>query len=337
MDKQQQQTTESTKEIIAKLEQEIATREEQLKAQDKIIEECMNKLRDIENNVDTDIPQLSRRIHKIEKLIIENLIDKNTKNYERSQDNEEQKQFNSQGKYSNSAIIIKNISKKISTYKLKELLNTELIKENDLPIFCKQTRQINTLTIQSDTDNNTEKLLERIEKIPNISEIVELTYNLQKHSRIIITGIPSMIPTDDIINYLKDRSTDKNLTILKIIQREKSTSYHMVLNLEVNAAKELLAQKSISIGLNNCSIRIYRPILRCGNCQLYGHTKTNCRRNSICAKCAMGHQTLNCPYITDPSQHRCTNCYDQENYRKHTADSSLCPIFQSQLADRRYR
>lgn len=155
---------------MAKMEQEIVEREEQIKEKDKIIEEYLTKYTETENNEDTDIPHLSRRIRNTEKILTENLEDKNKKIFEKSQNKEEQNSNNFQEKLSNSAKIIKSILKQTSTIKLKELLNEEIIKEKDLPpIFCRKTRQSTTLIIQSDTDNNTEKLLKRIKKIHNIS------------------------------------------------------------------------------------------------------------------------------------------------------------------------
>lgn len=119
------------------------------------------------------------------------------------------------------------------------------------------------------------------------------------------------------------------------MKKQKSNNCHIILNLEISAAHELLARRSLLIGLNKCNIRPYRPIIRCADCQLYGYTVMNCRRDPICDKCLRGHCTTECPFVNVPSQYRCSNCYNMDNYTKHTADSTMCPIYQSQLADRR--
>lgn len=237
---------------------------------------------------------------------------------------------------SDSAILINKINKQTTIFQVKELINDTINNEQQVPpIFCRTSMNNKLLILQSDTDENTMQLLHIIEKYPQITEIAELTYKLYNQQKIIITGIPTSTSTSNIITYLTENTSDQNITIEKILQKEKSTNYHIILNIEAKAAKELIAKKYLLVGLYRCHIRKYRPIIRCGKCQLYGHTESNCRRNPICAMCARGHWTSACPYMDDRSQHRCTNCFQLSNYSKHTANSNLCPLYQSFLADRR--
>lgn len=220
---------------------------------------------------------------------------------------------------------------------LKDSLNEKLSQEKDVPyINCRKARQQNTLILKSNTEDNTEQLLRLIENHPEIMSSVELTIMTTNQRRLLITGIPLSVTPENMVTRLKESSIpNDNIQIEKILRKEHSNIYHLVITLEAAIAQNLLAQKNICIGLNTCNIRPYRPIIRCANCQLYGHNFNNCIRHSICAKCSRGHQTQDCPHAGVPSQYRCTNCYNSRDYFKHTADSTKCPVYQAQLADRK--
>lgn len=287
---------------------------------------------DPEQQQTIELQQISNRLQNIEKIIMDhnNLTEK--RNLEVSAEVEHDKGDQT----SNSALIIKITSKNFTLTQLKESLNERLLSEESVPpVFCKQAKQRNTLILQSNNDNNTEQLLRLIENYSDIKQKIEITYKLTKNSKVIITGIPLTVSSSAIISFITEQTKISNIAIDKILQREKTNNYHIVLNMEFKEAQLLLHKKFLLIGLNTCHIRLYRPIIRCGNCQLYGHSAINCLRDSICAKCSRGHHTSECPYALDSSQHRCTNCYQNEGYRKHTADSNLCPVFRSILADRR--
>lgn len=88
------------------------------------------------------------------------------------------------------------------------------------------------------------------------------------------------------------------------------------------------------VGIRQCGVFIYKPIIRCANCQLYGHSKFNCKRKTIYAFCAMAHLTTSCPNNTNLDLMQCTNCIGREVHRPHMADSSLCPAYIDQLSYR---
>lgn len=289
---------------------------------------------DPEQQQSLELQEITNRLRNIENIILENAERTN-----RSKQDGTKEVENNEGdqlRTSSSALILKITSKNITITQLKETLNERLLSEKNVPpLFCKNARQRNTLILQSDNEENTEKLLKLIENYSDIKQQIEITYKLTKNSKVIITGIPKTVSSSTIINYITEQTPILNINIEKILQKEKTNNYHMVLNMESKEAQLLLNKKFLLIGLNTCQIRFYRPIIRCGNCQLYGHSTINCLRDSICAKCSRGHHTSECPYAQDSSQHRCTNCYLSEGYKKHTADSNLCPVFRAMLADRR--
>lgn len=118
------------------------------------------------------------------------------------------------------------------------------------------------------------------------------------------------------------------------MHRPDSFTYQLILETDRTTANKMLSQGSVLIGFNQCKIQNYRPVLRCGNFQLYGHINNRCERATICTLCAQGHSTSSYPHKEDSSQHRCINCYHRENYFRHTAHSSTCPVFRFHLQKR---
>lgn len=144
-----------------------------------------------------------------------------------------------------------------------------------------------------------------------------------------------MISPDSVLQELQKQFGIDDIKIFKIKQNIRSNTYHLVLQIDQHSSTKILAQGLVKLGLNSCRLEKYNPILRCANCQLYGHSRGACRRHTICAICARNHLTTVCPHVNEEMEHRCTNCYNSPNYRKHTADSASCPVFRSQMLERR--
>ena len=81
----------------------------------------------------------------------------------------------------------------------------------------------------------------------------------------------------------------------------------------------------IQVAYLNLEVRPYVPNpMRCFGCQRYGHTKMNCSRLPVCARCGKSedHSEENCS--ADP---HCINCKGQ-----HAAHSKECPKWQEEKA-----
>ena len=81
----------------------------------------------------------------------------------------------------------------------------------------------------------------------------------------------------------------------------------------------------LSIEYLELDVRPYIPNpMRCFNCQRFGHTKQNCRRNAVCPRCGKeGHSEESCS-----SAPRCPNCQQGG----HTAYSKDCPKYSDEKA-----
>lgn len=203
-------------------------------------------------------------------------------------------------------------------------------------IFCGIARDRNTLIIKAETDKETDEILKAIENIETLKEAIEIEIKTENTKKIIILGIPQIIDEEKVKNQIKQNignSTTKINTI-RTMQRPEALTYQLVLEFEDPEARILLRQGRIQLGFNSCRVQPYLPIIRCGNCQTYGHTEEKCRQKQICKYCACHHGKRVCYYKNYPEQHKCINCCGTPNYFPHDAASPDCPEFQRQIQAR---
>lgn len=73
----------------------------------------------------------------------------------------------------------------------------------------------------------------------------------------------------------------------------------------------------------------HNELVQCHRCQLFGHTKTYCKRTPACVKCGMAHKTTDCPKAPSTPA-KCIHCGQD-----HPASCRGCSVYQ-QLLRRRY-
>lgn len=61
---------------------------------------------------------------------------------------------------------------------------------------------------------------------------------------------------------------------------------------------------------------------QCYNCQMYGHSSSNCGKPSRCVKCLESHERGNCKRTTKEGNPQCVNCQQQ-----HAANSKSCEYY----------
>lgn len=138
----------------------------------------------------------------------------------------------------------------------------------------------------------------------------------------IITNLRSLYPSEYPINQVR------------IKQRDKAKLYQLIIEAEAHIAIHLLKQQKIVIGFNSCRIAPYQPILRCRNCQLFGHIEQNCRQSVACEYCAGRHAPDYCYYQRRPQEQRCRNCLGTPNEFAHAASSNECPALHYYISQR---
>lgn len=238
---------------------------------------------------------------------------------------------------SESAILIKRKKNtKISMAYLKNFLHKETKELPNLPKFiCTNTRDKDVLLLKSDTDDEIDKLLNILDGLDSLKEIAEITYKSENRKRIIILGVPVIIDPEEIIDKIKENTQHNNeIEIVKTLQRDKAHTYQIIIDLNHKIAQYLLNKGRLLLGFNSCRVLPFKPVIRCNNCQKYGHTGINCRRREVCHFCARLHKSSTCPVKDDKRQHRCSNCLHSEYDNAHPAFSSECPVFQYYIQQR---
>lgn len=142
--------------------------------------------------------------------------------------------------------------------------------------------------------------------------------------KVVLKNIHPSTDTDDIkqalgelghtatnIWNIKARSTNKPLPIFFIELQPCSN------NKDIYNLKYLL----------HCQVKIEeqipkRVIPQCANCQQYGHTKTYCRRQPKCIKCAGEHMSVDCPRKTRSNDVKCILCEGN-----HPANYKGCTVY----------
>ena len=80
------------------------------------------------------------------------------------------------------------------------------------------------------------------------------------------------------------------------------------------------------IGLRSSRIYDQVQVVRCYNCQEFGHIKPNCTKALQCSKCLENYDSRTCK-ITD---FQCLNCHKSGLDINHSASSSSCPFFKAE-------
>lgn len=194
----------------------------------------------------------------------------------------------------------------------------------------------------SDDYREVKKLLDKIKSEPKngdgkIKNIEYHTYQMKEDRtyRFIIRGLPSSIQHEDIKHELEELEHEvKNISNIykTIINKEKKKE-----RIEFPLFSVEIKQKENNKDIFNikylaqCKVTIEPPkkaniIPQCTNCQQLGHTKSFCKREPICVKCALSHHYKDCKKLPD-STPKCALCQEEG----HTANYKGCVVYQNKV------
>lgn len=243
-------------------------------------------------------------------------------------------------RYSKSAVLIERTNTKMSLNEIRTILTRETRGKTKVKdILCRPARDGNTLIIKGQTEDETQELLKAIEEVQSLKDSITITIKSSNLKKIIILGIPKEFEHEKIREEIqKQYTTETPINIVKDPKiREGSKTYHLVLEVEDWVAVNLLRQQQFKLHFNICQIQLYLPVIRCTNCQRYGHTQEKCRGQEVCRYCAGSHKknkTKYCYYMKRENEHRCINCLGIAGIFPHDAASRDCPAFQAQIQQR---
>ncbi|CAH2067710.1 unnamed protein product, partial [Iphiclides podalirius] len=144
----------------------------------------------------------------------------------------------------------------------------------------------------------------QVSKFLGAKQVFYHTYTLAEDRilRAFIKRIPSNIPTETVLDSLKEQNLPVH-AVHRTKSRRKRTPIDMVMvHLDLSPEEEAIFNIESVIGLTNIVIEPpHKATLpgQCHKCQNYGHAARNCFAKPRCVKCLGDHGTPDCPRPRD--------------------------------------
>ena len=142
--------------------------------------------------------------------------------------------------------------------------------------------------------------------------------------------IKKMIDEDEV------NKSSYHISFIKKMKAKYSTQdrsfFHYIFEVSTELRKTLKKHQKVRISWRNYKIDDYVNIIRCFNCQRFGHLAKDCKSEATCGKCAEQHKTADCK---NSNAAKCINC-TRTNLRNknnklnncHSVSSEECPSYQ---------
>jgi hypothetical protein len=232
-------------------------------------------------------------------------------------------------------VLIRPTDKTKSSSDTENLIKTS-VKPLELKIGVKRVKNIRDggILVECRSEEECEKLAKEIE-----SKTRGVTAHKPKKTqpKIVIKGVNSEIQESQLIDeiicnnpqisqFLDDMSPEEIEThiSLKFKFRKKSKSRDDMYCIQVSPQLRTIinqSHKKLFIGWNSCHFEDYLSIIRCYNCNGFGHISSNCKQSfASCGHCGGKHKTEECK--TEKSDSFCTNCdkYNKSKNNKQILD-----------------
>ena len=147
-------------------------------------------------------------------------------------------------------------------------------------------------------------------------------------STVICRNVSTEIVDDEILKYISQTHSSTAI-IHRFKNRQLDTPLPVVKINMIKVNNQTTANKLITNGITigtkalPCEPVQRIKVIRCFNCQSYGHIGRHCKNQTRCVKCGDNHAPVQC---CDNITH-CCNC----SSNNHSANSNTCPIYQSRL------
>lgn len=249
-----------------------------------------------------------------------------------------QNQKNSSNQNNQPALILKKTTN-IQRNKIRDILYREFKGTNLLSqLQCYQGRDPESLIIKADTAAILDEIKKHIEESRILKDIIRPNMKLNNTKKIILLGIPKNIDQNEILTKFKEEYiTSIPTTIFRKIESTNSNNYQLVVEVEADLAFFLINEGRFLHHFFSFKTAPYSPVIRCSNCQVYGHSQQSCRNKTTCAYCAKYHKSETCPIKNISRRYYCINCsYYNTDDARHAANSSKCHTFQQYIKDRNY-
>lgn len=182
----------------------------------------------------------------------------------------------------------------------------------------------NNIKIQLETTQDKLELLDSLNQDDRINHQLQ-TIDLDKRKTdLLILNVPVHI-SQETLKYELSKQCNEEIKILNAVKTKSANLNHWRFQSSPSQAKKLLQKRRLTVLMNTYTLIKYVKIMRCSNCQNFGHTPRFCNKVSYCANCANEHLTNQC----NNESEACVNCLrvDHNQYH-HKATSLACPVYQ---------
>lgn len=179
---------------------------------------------------------------------------------------------------------------------------------------------------------------EQVKRIEQNAELVSKGLVVErmrkKKPRVMIYDIDDDLANEDVVkNIYEQNLVESDITldqfqeefqcVHKFGHRTDQTRKHWVAECSARVRNELRRRERLYVGWQCCRIKDYNPLVRCYQCQAFGHVAKFCKNKLVCPHCSGEHDRNKCPSKDRPGI--CANCkFAGRNFHHETGDRE-CP------------
>ena len=127
---------------------------------------------------------------------------------------------------------------------------------------------------------------------------------------------------------------DKILEVVYIAPlRNNNRIYRATIRVS-NIIRSVISKQNdrLFVGSQTCKVYDRVFVLKCYNCQDFGHHSKDCKNVPKCGYCAGNHETRTCTVKGNSGSSSCVNCTKKDHADKaHEANSLSCPVYLEHL------
>ena len=165
-------------------------------------------------------------------------------------------------------------------------------------------------------------------KTPRVSVVgLQKQYSKDELTDMIVRQNPGI---NAIFNGQTTSSEDRLLNVVAVVPlRNNPNEFKAVIRVS-NLVRSVISkqQDKLYVGMQSrCKVYDNFFVLRCYNCQEFGHHSEKCKSDPACAHCGGSHKTSSCDKKADATASSCVNCAKQKlSDKRHSANDPNCPI-----------
>ena len=205
----------------------------------------------------------------------------------------------------------------------------KLNKSEDTAVVCKSKKDAEILKQKLTATLPDHKLDHMSARLPRITIVgLEREYEKNELKEMICKQNPGI---STLLNDPDSSEEDKKLDVVAVLPLKKNNSIFKAIILVSNLIRSVISKQNDRIFVGSqrvCKVYDNFFVLRCYNCQDFGHHSKDCSSSVICGHCSGSHQTRSCDKKADPIVACCNNCkVNGLTEVNHPTNDLACPQF----------